>query len=1061
MANEFAPKISPEIAAERPVAPVVEPSGLSAAASVATGLFNAAGSFLKAEYGTASSRAEAKKVEVRAALAEDFEKAEQIENVNKRKQFQRNIVVNYMKQGVDPSEISETAKAYGQDELSSILVDPQQMALEKMFNDQQFQLDVWAYQRRGVSAEEATERASRNWDIRNNDGILTKQDFNQHTTTAFMDSVAGLGQVIQQENVVLSEDYIVQLGQGLNSFEASARAQAAKLGIDYDKTAVAPLLEKYREIIQSENATEKLKRIYSKGSVAQAISEAAAKEEMPQETAALLTAAVAQSPDGLFAKDIEQSLTLLIRSVDSKRSVDGGTGFDPALKNILMAKLEGYQNITVIGSEEQLAQFNQQSSASSGAGSEQVSRPQDAARAEARDETVGQDLTMTKNLMNKHRRYMRSVDSMSDQDAVGVVQNLFEFVSSAKILGQRKGGAVRLDDSAIEFFSHRQQANGPTNLQVLLEKSFREGTPESLYDFDSLQNLIDQNTEVHQTTLRSKFGKNSPKFGGKSQVFYVTVDGEGNSVFHLDRSVLDKEITDLNRQAEQQEERTKRRATAIRTKVAGLQRVALMMDRVNPNGQDSVEAQTIIDLYRMIEQDARRTIGIRDSVLGTLLSVEGSPEGDPGFRQTYEEIFKLQSFSAEVDMLSRRYSFRTDGPEEEGGIAVVDENRGAVLEPGSAQPPIEVQQADGPSAIRRLFDRMTQPREGNRPGFPSDPVSIKEQIMKDEGFSQKAYNDNGRFSIGYGTQAGSEEETIGKAEAEARLEQAIVDRMPEVLRAFPDFEQYPQDIQNALFSSWYRGSLVSSPKTISLMRSGKYEEAAEEFLDNDEYRAAVQSGSGVARRMRRTADAIERLSQFDAPPPVIDIEGSDGPVQAGIVNVPEIFSGDLDLIPSNVKAAVSSLVPAIGVSKIDADFLDESDRGVLLEAAKKAIADGRKNIDYKDYGTDVEDLLKKGGREAISSSVSDPAFRVATLVGRAKVKSINGNIVISDTYDFNTGPKGRKAKKLWDEGKRDELWEMLKDEPRMTQARIMMFVLQDGEDSKIPVDITLRAEGEE
>ena len=44
------------------------------------------------------------------------------------------------------------------------------------------------------------------------------------------------------------------------------------------------------------------------------------------------------------------------------------------------------------------------------------------------------------------------------------------------------------------------------------------------------------------------------------------------------------------------------------------------------------------------------------------------------------------------------------------------------------------------------------------------------------------------------------------------------------------------------------------------MNEGRWSDVAGEYLDNDEYRAAVESGSGVSKRMERNAQVFKEYS---------------------------------------------------------------------------------------------------------------------------------------------------------------------------------------------------------
>jgi len=71
-----------------------------------------------------------------------------------------------------------------------------------------------------------------------------------------------------------------------------------------------------------------------------------------------------------------------------------------------------------------------------------------------------------------------------------------------------------------------------------------------------------------------------------------------------------------------------------------------------------------------------------------------------------------------------------------------------------------------------------------------------------------------------------------------------------------DYDNLPQELQLRLLDSTYRGGLSGSPDTLKLANSGQWGAAADEFLNNKEYRLAVESGSGVATRMKETSDAM-------------------------------------------------------------------------------------------------------------------------------------------------------------------------------------------------------------
>ena len=147
----------------------------------------------------------------------------------------------------------------------------------------------------------------------------------------------------------------------------------------------------------------------------------------------------------------------------------------------------------------------------------------------------------------------------------------------------------------------------------------------------------------------------------------------------------------------------------------------------------------------------------------------------------------------------------------------------------------------------------------------SKPLNSNEYLdfIKDkEGFRDTAYkpiDTEEHYTIGWGNyspdvQAG---DTITREEADIQLQKNIDDRLVQIRQAIPEFDTLPLEARQHLLGSWFRGSLSGSPKTISLLNEGKFEEASREFLDNDEYRTT--SLGGVKTRMNDTANAIRGL----------------------------------------------------------------------------------------------------------------------------------------------------------------------------------------------------------
>ena len=100
-------------------------------------------------------------------------------------------------------------------------------------------------------------------------------------------------------------------------------------------------------------------------------------------------------------------------------------------------------------------------------------------------------------------------------------------------------------------------------------------------------------------------------------------------------------------------------------------------------------------------------------------------------------------------------------------------------------------------------------------------------------------------------------DTITQEQAEIQLRQNIDDRLVQIRKSIPNFDSLPLETRKHLLGSWYRGSLSGSPKTIGLINEGKYEQASNEFLNNNEYKTTPLRG--VRDRMNDSANAFRLL----------------------------------------------------------------------------------------------------------------------------------------------------------------------------------------------------------
>lgn len=79
----------------------------------------------------------------------------------------------------------------------------------------------------------------------------------------------------------------------------------------------------------------------------------------------------------------------------------------------------------------------------------------------------------------------------------------------------------------------------------------------------------------------------------------------------------------------------------------------------------------------------------------------------------------------------------------------------------------------------------------------------------------------------------------------------------ELLALTPQFNRLPEDVQDALLVANYRGDWRLSPQTRALFDAKKYREAAEEYLNNAEYRAST---GHIKRRFEYVAQALRDMA---------------------------------------------------------------------------------------------------------------------------------------------------------------------------------------------------------
>jgi GH24 family phage-related lysozyme (muramidase) len=157
-------------------------------------------------------------------------------------------------------------------------------------------------------------------------------------------------------------------------------------------------------------------------------------------------------------------------------------------------------------------------------------------------------------------------------------------------------------------------------------------------------------------------------------------------------------------------------------------------------------------------------------------------------------------------------------------------------------------------------------------------------IASNEGRRTKPYEDKsslrskGKRTVGIGHLITDPKDDREMTEPE--IEQLFVSDLTEKVtqaraKIGKRFDTLPEPAQVAIIDGFFRGDMSGSPEALKLIKAGKLDEAATEYLNNAEYRASVKSNAegkphGVAGRMERNAAALRaavvRGVLSDAPP---------------------------------------------------------------------------------------------------------------------------------------------------------------------------------------------------
>lgn len=145
--------------------------------------------------------------------------------------------------------------------------------------------------------------------------------------------------------------------------------------------------------------------------------------------------------------------------------------------------------------------------------------------------------------------------------------------------------------------------------------------------------------------------------------------------------------------------------------------------------------------------------------------------------------------------------------------------------------------------------------------------ALIDKLKKEEGVVPRMYKDHyGNLTIGVGHLVTPKEvpyysnRTLSQKEILDLLNKDIDWKISLIKKDFPKFSQYPFELQMMITNGYFRGDLSGSPRTKMLIKQGKYKQAADEYLDNAEFKREAKAKSGVYKRMLHNANILKSLS---------------------------------------------------------------------------------------------------------------------------------------------------------------------------------------------------------
>lgn len=155
----------------------------------------------------------------------------------------------------------------------------------------------------------------------------------------------------------------------------------------------------------------------------------------------------------------------------------------------------------------------------------------------------------------------------------------------------------------------------------------------------------------------------------------------------------------------------------------------------------------------------------------------------------------------------------------------------------------------------------------NSTGYDNFIQTAANYIKRNEGVKYSLYKDSyGHWTIGIGHLVTPQEiqyfknRTLTENEVMALFRKDLDLKIKAAKRQFGSmFDTFSDKLKIAIIDGYFRGDLPGSPNTIALLKQRKFKQAATEYLNNNEYRAALKPSSnakGVAKRMQMNANVM-------------------------------------------------------------------------------------------------------------------------------------------------------------------------------------------------------------